>query len=199
MNPNSTAVVLIGYQNDYFSDTGVLHRVIEQSAEQVLQSTLTVLQALAETDVSFISTPIYFTPDYSELVEPIGILKVIQEQGAFKKGASGSETIPELKQFGERIITVEGKRGLNAFHSTDLDQILHQRAIRDVVLAGVVTSICIDSTARSAFEKGFNVHVLSDCTCGRTQYEQEFYCQEVFPLYAQVVTSAQLIDKLTTD
>jgi hypothetical protein len=40
------------------------------------------------------------------------------------------------------------------------------------------------------------VHVLSDCTAGRTQYEQDFYCSEVFPLYANVITSQALIESL---
>ena len=65
-----------------------------------------------------------------------------------------------------------------------------------MVLAGVVTAICIDSTARSAFELGYQVSVLSDCTAGRSNYEQEFYCDEVFPLYAQVMTHSDLLEQL---
>lgn len=199
MNLSTTAVVLIGYQNDYFSEQGILYSVIEDSARQVLSNTVHLLDALIKTPITLISTPIYFTSDYSELINPIGILKTIQEIGAFKRGTQGSETIPELTQYGEGILTVEGKRGLNAFHSTDLEYQLRQRGITDVVLAGVVTSICIDSTARSAFEKDFNVYVLSDCTAGRTQYEQAFYCNEVFPLYSQVITSHQLLESLNVN
>jgi nicotinamidase-related amidase len=196
MNIFNTAIVLIGFQNDYFSENGVLHEVIESSAAKILSNTVFLLDRLQTTGIMLVSTPIYFTPDYSELVNPVGILKVIQEVGAFRKDTIGSETISELTRYGERILTVEGKRGLNAFHSTNLEQELLSRGITDVVLAGVVTSICIDSTARSAFERGFKVHVLSDCTAGRTQYEQDFYCSEVFPLYANVITSQALIESL---
>ncbi len=196
MNIFNTAIVLIGFQNDYFSENGVLHEVIESSAAKILSNTLFLLDRLQTTGITLVSTPIYFTPDYSELVNPVGILKVIQEVGAFRKDTIGSETIPELTRYGERILTVEGKRGLNAFHSTNLEQELLSRGVTDVVLAGVVTSICIDSTARSAFERGFKVHVLSDCTAGRTQYEQDFYCSEVFPLYANVITTQALIESL---
>jgi nicotinamidase-related amidase len=196
MNISSTAIVLIGFQNDYFSENGVLHEFIESSAAKILSNTVILLNRLQTTGITLVSTPIYFTPDYSELVNPVGILKVIQEVGAFRKDTIGSDTISELTQYGERILTVEGKRGLNAFHSTNLEQELLSRGITDVVLAGVVSSICIDSTARSAFERGFKVHVLSDCTAGRTQYEQDFYCSEVFPLYANVITSQALIESL---
>jgi nicotinamidase-related amidase len=194
MNIQTTAIVLIGFQKDYFSENGVLHDVIENSAAKVLANTVKLLERLQTSEVTFISTPIYFTPDYSELVNPVGILKVIQDAGAFRKDRMGSETIAELTQYGDRILTVEGKRGLNAFHLTHLEKELRNRGITDVVLAGVVTSICIDSTARSAFERGFNVHVLSDCTAGRAQYEHDFYCHEVFPLYSHVLNSQELLN-----
>ena len=194
MNFSTTAVILIGFQNDYFSEHGVLHDVIESSATDVLNHTVALLDTLVDSPVTLISTPIHFTADYSELLEPIGILKVIQDLGAFKKDTLGAATVNEITQYGERIITVEGKRGLNAFHSTCLDEVLQSNGITDVVLVGVATSICIDSTARSAFERGYKVYVLSDCTAGRTQYEQDFYCNEVFPLYATVLTSQQLVN-----
>lgn len=194
MQYNKTAVILIGFQNDYFSKQGALHNVIENSATDILANTIHLINQLVNTEVTLISTPIHFTPDYSELVNPIGILKVIQEVGAFKKDTLGSQTIDQITGYGERIMTVEGKRGLNAFHNTNLDNELSNRDINTLVLAGVVTSICIDSTARSAFERGFNVYILSDCTAGRTQYEQEFYCTEVFPLYANVITSQDLLN-----
>lgn len=194
MNIHTTAIVLIGFQKDYFSENGVLHDVIENSAASVLANTVKLLELLQSTEVTFISTPIYFTRDYSELVNPVGILKVIQDAGAFRKDTEGSETIAELSRYGDRILTVEGKRGLNAFHSTHLENVLLTRGITDVVLAGVVTSICIDSTARSAFERGFKVHVLADCTAGRTEYEHAFYCSEVFPLYSHVINSQELLE-----
>lgn len=196
MDISTTAIILIGFQNDYFSKDGALHGVIESSASGVLARTVNLLDRVVKTDVALISTPIYFTPDYSELLNPVGILKVIQEAGAFRKGMVGSQAIPELACYGGRILTIEGKRGLNAFHATALEKELKNRGITDIVLAGVVTSICIDSTARSAFERGFNVSVLSDCTAGRTQYEQDYYCCEVLPLYANVITSQTLLDSL---
>jgi nicotinamidase-related amidase len=196
MDPSTTALVLIGYQNDYFANDGVLHSVVEDSTEDVLSNTLTLLKALEPTDVLIITTPIIFTPDYSELTEPIGILKIIKEAGAFKADTMGAQTIPEIHKFGERILEVPGKRGLNAFTDTNLDSILKNRGIIDVVFAGAVTSICIDSTGRAAFERNYRVTQLSDCTSSRTNVEQTFYCNNVFPLYASVTDSKGLLRQL---
>ena len=195
MKQDKTAVLLIGYQNDYFAENGILVSALEDSSwmKEMLGNTVRLLDDLKDSEALLVSTPIQFTSDYSELFEPTGILEIIKNVGAFKAGESGSETISELKAYGERIKEVPGKRGLNAFSNTELDEVLSAHGVTHVVLAGVVTSICIDSTGRAAHERGYRVSVLSDCTAGRTTFEQSFYCENIFPLYANVTTSAELL------
>jgi len=189
------ALLLIGFQNDYFSDDGILKGVVEESSNTsgVLSNTVSLIKRLE--DVLIISTPIVFSEDYSELKEPVGILKTIKEVGAFKKGSVGSKTISDIENFKDKIIEISGKQGLNAFTNTSLESVLKENNVTDLVFAGTVCSICIDSTARSAFEKGFNITILSDCVSGRTVFEQNFYCEDIFPLYANVVNSKELIIK----
>jgi nicotinamidase-related amidase len=191
-----TAVIMIGYQHDYFGADGKLHKVIEASASKVFNNTIKLIEALKETSVTMVETPIVFTQDYGELVEPSGILKIIKDVGAFRSGGLGAETIPELKKYGNRILQIPGKRGLNAFTGTCLDGLLKMERVTDVVLCGAVTSVCIDSTGRAAHERGFRVHQLSDCTCGRTEAEQSHYCKDVFPLYADVTTTDDVISRI---
>jgi len=195
MSLQNTAVILIGFQNDYFAPDGILRGAIEESADtnQVLRNTLDLVADLVDTPTLLIQTPIIFTEDYAELVEPVGILKTIKDVDAFKEGTGGADVIEELEAFGDRIRTVPGKRGLNAFSNTDLDAILAGHQVRNVVLAGAVTSVCIDSTGRAAHERGYKVTILSDCTAGRSDFEQGFYCDSIFPLYADVVTSKELL------
>ncbi len=192
-----TAVILIGFQNDYFASDGLLEGAIEDSVgrSKMLARTQEMLDGLAKSKALLISTPIVFTSDYRELSEPTGILEVIKNLGAFREGGAGAETIPQLAAFGDRILEVPGKRGLNAFSNTDLEKILEARGIKDVVLAGVVTSICIDSTGRAAHERGYRVSVLGDCTAGRSAFEQDFYCDKIFPLYARVIESGELLGR----
>ena len=199
MKLSTTAFVLIGYQNDYFSSNGILRSAIEESASttNALENTMTLLERLAPTSATLIQTPIIFTPKYEELVEPVGILKVIRDVGAFQDGQPGSEVIPEFNQYGDRIRTITGKRGLNAFSNTMLNNVLADNKIETVVVAGAVTSVCIDSTARSAHEKGYSVVVLEDCTAGRSDFEQQFYCEQIFPLYASVMSSTDILEALT--
>jgi len=192
---NKTAIILIGYQNDYFAADGALVGALEDAEWRVemLANTVKLLESASDTEALIISTPIVFTPNYEELVEPTGILKAIVDVGAFKGGETGSETIKELTSFGDRIQEIPGKRGLNAFSNTGLNEALEAKGITDVVIAGVVTSICIDSTGRAAHEHGYRVSILKDCTAGRTSFEQDFYCENIFPLYANVIESEELL------
>ena len=97
---------------------------------------------------------------------------------------------------GDRIIEVPGKRGLNAFTQTELEQVLADHHTETVVMAGAVTSICIDSTGRAAYERGKSVVVLDDCTTAPTQVEQEFFCSTVFPTYGSVMSADGLLEEL---
>jgi len=194
MTLNKSAFIFIGYQNDYFATDGILRTAIEESSQtnRVLENTTRLIDTLKSSDATLIQTPIIFTPSYEELNEPVGILKVIKDVGAFQEGQSGSQVIDEFAAYGNRILTIKGKRGLNAFSNTQLSQTLEDNGVENVYIAGAVTSICIDSTARAAHERGFNVFVLSDCTAGRSNFEQDFYCENIFPLYATVIESNQL-------
>ena len=198
MNASKTAFVLIGYQEDYFGENGILKAVIEESANttQVLKNTHLLLEQLRSKPALIIQTPIIFSDDYSELEQPVGLLRAIKDAGAFRRGSDGSNPIDMMTDFGERILTIEGKDGFNAFANTELAQTLQDHDIEHVVLAGAVTSICIDSTGRSAHEQGYQVTVLSDCTCGRTNFEQDFYCEQILPLYAEVCSTQDILERL---
>jgi len=193
------ALILIGFQNDYFSPDGILHGVIENGIEQtaVLTNTLLLLENVGDKFGLVISTPIVFTSDYQELVDPVGVLKTIKDEGAFKADSFGGATIKELDRFSSIIRQVPGKKGLNAFSETELAKILNEHYVKRVYLAGVITSLCIDSTARSAVDNNFKVTVLEDCTYGRSKFEQSFYCENIFPLYADVSQSSELTSKFS--
>ena len=197
MQISKTAIIFIGYQNDYFAEDGILRGAIEESANtnSVIDNTLSLIESVMDGPITLIQTPIHFTETYEELRNPVGILKVIQDVGAFQKGQPGSGIIQQIEAFGERIQVVDGKRGLNAFSNTALERTLIQSNIENVVLAGAVTSICIDSTGRAAHERGYNVFILGDCTAGRSNFEQSFYCENIFPLYAQVLNFADFLDE----
>jgi nicotinamidase-related amidase len=165
--------------------------------DSVLANSLAFIRAMIPTPLTLIATPIVLEPDYRALANSVGILDTIKASGAFKAGTPGADTIPELAAFGDRITYVKGKVGFNAFSNTELEGVLQARGITDGLVAGMVTSLCIDSTGRAAYERGYSVRILSDCTSARTRAEQDFFCQNIFPLYGGVLDSKQAVEQLS--
>ncbi|HUR23821.1 MAG TPA: cysteine hydrolase [Acidimicrobiales bacterium] len=198
IEPSSTALVLVGFQNEYFGPQGGLRREIDDSdaPEQVLSATVGLIGALAHTEALIVSTPIVFTPTYEELINPVGVLAAIKAKRAFQRGTEGARLVAALEGFGARIADVPGRRGLNAFLDSGLDELLGACGIVDVVLAGALACVNVDSSARSAHERGYRVSILSDCTLSRTESEHDLFCRRIFPLYAEVLSSLQLLDRL---
>lgn len=201
LDPASTAVLLIGFQNDFFGPDGVLRADIERTGglDDALASTVALLDRLSETEVTLLSAPIGFSDDYDELVDPIGIFSSIKSARAFRRGTVGADVVDEFSPFAHRIQEVFGRRGMDAFAHTQLDSILRERKIHDVIVAGALSAVCIDSTARSAVEHGYRVTVLEDCVVGRTVFEHRFYCDRIFPIYAEVDESPAVLDRLRSD
>lgn len=192
-----TALILIGYQNDYFSHDGVLHKVIEQSSTNVLSNTVDLIEQLKDSGVTMVDLPIAFTSDYSELSDNAeGILAIIRETRAFQVDQPGSEVVPQIEKFRSSLLQVTGKRGFDGFCNTQLNEVLEKKGIKHIVLAGAVTSVCIDSTGRAASERGYGVTILSTCTSARSEVEQDFYCSTIFPIYAKVSDHHSLIEGL---
>ena len=193
------AVILIGFQKDYFDKDGILYSVVEESINQlnILKNTVDLIETSVENNILVISTPIIFSENYSELINPVGILATIKDVGAFKEESEGSKSIDDITKF-KNIVEIPGKQGLNAFVNTNLEQVLIDNEVEEVILAGCVCSICIDSTGRSAAEKGFSVTMLNDCISSRTMFEHKFYMEEVFPLYAKVTKTEEAIEEINS-
>ena len=193
MDPSKTAVVLIEYQNDFTSEGGALHGAVQASmqATDMLKNTQEVLAAARAAGATIIHSPIQFAAGFHEITShPYGILKGVVDSTAFVKGTWGAAIVEDVApQDGD--IVLEGKRGLDAFGSTNLDFILRSKGIETVVLGGFLTNCCVESTMRSAYERGYEVVTLVDCVAGTSAEEHDNAIKYDYPMFSKPMLASE--------
>jgi nicotinamidase-related amidase len=198
IDPSTTAVVLIEYQNDFTSEGGVLHGAVEgvMNKTGMLDNTKRVVDAARRAGATVMHAPIAFAAGYNELsAHPYGILKGVVDGKAFVKGSWGADIVADLTPEPGDIV-IEGKRGLDTFASTNLDFILRSKGIQTIVLGGFLTNCCVESTMRTGYEHGYKVITLNDCLAATSVEEHDNALAYDFPMFSEPMTSAAFIDQL---
>jgi nicotinamidase-related amidase len=198
IDPTTTAVVLIEYQNDFTSEGGVLHGAVREVMDRtsMLENTRSVVDAAHRAGVTVMHAPISFADGYNELSShPYGILKGVVDGHAFVKDSWGAAIVDELAPEPGDIV-IEGKRGLDTFASTNLDFILRSKGIQTIALGGFLTNCCVESTMRTGYEHGYRVVTLNDCLAATSIAEHDNALSYDFPMFSQPMSSSEFIAEI---
>jgi biuret amidohydrolase len=169
--PASTALVIIDMQRDFVMPGGfgeLLGNDVTK-VQPAIKPTQHVLEIWRKKGFQVLHTREGHRPDLSDCPpskKARGNLKVgIGDKGpmgrVLVRGERGHDIIDELKPIdGEPVIDKPGK---GAFFATDLDLILKNRGIRSLIVTGVTTEVCVQTTTREANDRGYECLVLEDC------------------------------------
>ena len=169
--PQHCALVIIDMQRD-FVDPGGFGEVLGNDVSllrKAVPPTKRVLAAARDAGMLVIHTREGHRPDLSDLPptkKARGKLKAgIGDPGPMGRilvrGEYGHDIVDELKPAaGEPVVDKPAK---GAFYSTDLDAMLKNRDIRQLIVCGVTTEVCVNTTVREANDRGYDFLVLEDC------------------------------------
>ena len=170
-DPKTTALLMIDFQRDFVdpggfgealgNDVSLLRRAVPPAER--------VLEAARRRGLLVIHTREGHRPDLTDCPpakKARGRLKAgIGDPGPMGRilvrGEEGHDIVKELYPVeGEPVVDKPGK---GAFFATDLDGILKNRGIRQLVVCGVTTEVCVNTTVREANDRGYDCLVLEDC------------------------------------
>ncbi len=110
---------------------------------------------------------------------------------------TGPNLVPELnRQAGDHLVT---KQCWGAFVNTGLDDYLRLRGVTQIVLTGLATSIGVESTARSAYDLGYNVALVTDAMTDRDGDAHRYSLEKIFPRLSEMALTDEVVQMLDED
>ena len=173
IDPDRTAVLVVDMLNDFFKPDGAMvlegGEVLYEPIDRLIKSA-----RAAGMPVFWLNQTLY--PED----------KLFQKRTVHcLEGTWGAEIVDDLS-FGEADVII-AKRRYSGFFQTDLDLHLREREIRQLIVTGVVTNICVRSTVNDAYFLGYDVYVPSDCVMATSIEHQETHLYDIDTHYGTVL------------
>jgi ureidoacrylate peracid hydrolase len=190
IRPAKTAVIVVDVQNDFCRAEGALGQAGQPTGAAMemipnLQALLAAARA-AGTHVIFIQTIHEHATDSSawtwRLRGEVG--------GCCRKNTWGAE-FTEVAPLPDEPVVV--KHRYSAFVNTRLDSVLRTLKIENLIMTGVSTNVCVESTARHGFMLDYHIVFMSDCTAAYSQEEHDMALYNMRTHFGVVATSGEVI------
>lgn len=195
LDPRKTALVNVDVQNCFVENSPIS----APDGPAVLVRINALAQACRAASIPVIHTAFVLRPDGSNL----GVLAQTSppaKDGILNKGNDTSKLHPALVIAPDDLILEKPRFG--AFHGTDLELILRSRGIDTIIISGIATNVCCETTAREAVARDFKVFFVSDATAaipiaGMTAEQLKSATLTTMGfLFAQVLSSEDLRAKI---
>lgn len=175
---SKTGVIVVDMQNDFAAKGGLVHRLgfDIQPIRATIRPISQVLSAGRASRLKIIYLKMGFRPDLSDLGSAdspnrlghlrAGVGKTVKAPNGTKsrvliRDTWNTDVVSELTPHGDDVILYKNR--YSGFYNTDLDAILKRHAIKNLIVTGCTTSICVESTVRDAMFRDYRCLVLRDC------------------------------------
>lgn len=185
INIDKSAIVVIDLQKGITSMPAVPH-----STQDVIANSSSILIAARKNNMNVFLVHVTPSPDLKDALHPIS--ETSFQMSGFNP--EWSEYVPELNiQPSDILIT---KHQWGAFYGTGLDLQLRRRGIDTIILCGIATNMGVESTARFAYEFGYNQIFIEDAMSARSKEEHEYPIRYIFPRFGLIRKTNEVLKAL---
>lgn len=193
VNPSTSALIVVDMQNDFVHHNGVFRKYGENlSAIQEMIPRLKELIGVArQTGIPIIylrniTTYWVMSEVHRERIDEVRAGEDYTLEGSW--GAEFCEGI--LPKDNERVVI---KHRYSGFVDTNLDLVLRSLGIKTLILTGVATNVCVESTARDGFMKDYRIILVEDCCAAYHNHLHESTLENINRTFGTVVSSKEII------
>jgi nicotinamidase-related amidase len=184
LDPATTALVMVDLQKGIARDTA------PHAAADVVANAARLAGALRAAGATIVWVRVDNDPDGRDRLRPL-----TDGQSADRPRAEDhAELMPGLgREPADLVIT---KRGWSAFHGTELDLQLRRRGVATIVLGGISTNVGVETTARSAYDHGYQQVFVEDAMASRNAEEHAWTVRNVLPRIGRVRSTSDVLADL---
>lgn len=192
----STAVVINDMINSNVrSGDEERDRLVAESG--IIEATVNLIAAAREQGLPIVWIRVERRPDRKDVVDTLTdafIASKYTPAPPVTKDTYRAANIDELPVLDEDQVILKPR--FDPFIGTDLDLRLRSNGIDTILLGGMATNIGVESCARTAKDRNYNVVVVSDCCFNVNVEDHEWTLERIMPTFARVMTSQQALDLL---
>lgn len=197
ISPGSTALLVVDVQRAFASrDSPLVEAGLDLSGPiQTLPKVRRLLEAARDAGLTVAFTRSYRRDDGRDAGDRVhDVLPRINRAGV-AICCAGSDDVEFVEGVGPRDGEYEVRKvRYDAFHNTPLEYYLRAEGIETVLVCGFTTNVCVEGTARGAFERGFDVVVVEDCCASYSAAEHEAAVHNVELMLGTTTTLGELAE-----
>ncbi len=193
---SKTALVVVDVQNDFCHKEGIFskyRKIALGHIERAIESLSVLIEKCRQLNLPIV----FIKTEHSAWTDSPSWLTRLEGDGEKMRicppGNWGSEFYRIKPKESDCIVT---KHRFSGFVGTDLDLVLRSRGIKDLLVTGVATNVCVESTARDGFNRDYNIILIEDCCGAFDQGEHDATINNIKKYFGNVATSMSLLETL---
>jgi ureidoacrylate peracid hydrolase len=191
---HNSALVIVDMQNGFCHPDGSFSKLtLPVSRHTAIVPAISLLRAWSHSrNIPVIFTRLEFDADYSDSGLVMADQPQLRKLSAFVRGTWDAAIVDELKpREGEYILS---KTRNTAFYETELEALLEKLGIEQLLVTGVGTNVCVESTVRDAWTRGFRCLTVSDATATLSDEDHQASLRSM-GWFGGTVSTGEIIDE----